>query len=98
MAERYRKHNKLVAELKSKVECPVCLAIPTEGPMASCPKGHLVCLPCHQTMVTSGQVNCPKCRLVMLNNTSLLAKTVIENIEHECPNEGCKKKIGQKEL
>ena len=44
------KYNTLVSELRAKVECPVCLVLPTEGPMVSCPKGHLVCLPCHRTM------------------------------------------------
>ena len=29
---------------------------------------------------------------------SLLAKTVIENIEHECTNEGCEKKLSHKEM
>ena len=91
------KHNKLVAELKSKVECPVCLAIPNEGPMASCPKGHLVCVPCQQTMLTNGQLACPNCREPMGKTRSLLAKTVIENIEHECSNEGCGKKIGREQ-
>ena len=49
-------------------------------------------------MLTSGQSACPNCREPMGNNRSLLAKTVIENIEHECPNEGCEKKIAHKEL
>ena len=93
LAERYKKleekHNKLVAELKSKVECPVCLTIPTKGPMASCPKGHLVCIPCQQSMLTNGQLACPNCREPMGNNRSLLAKTVIENIEHLCEWEEC---------
>ena len=93
-----QKHNALVRELKGKVECPVCLAVPTEGSMASCPKGHLVCLPCHRTMVTQGLMNCPSCREVMGNNMSLLAKTVLENIEHECTNEGCEKKLSHKEV
>ena len=92
------KHNMLLAELRAKVECPVCLVLPTKGPMASCPKGHLVCLPCHQTMGTQGLMNCPSCREVMGNNMSLLAKTVIENIEHECTNEGCDKKLSHKEV
>ena len=48
--------------LMAKVECPVCLAVPTKGPMASCLKGHLVCLPCHQRMVASTLTNCPTCR------------------------------------
>ena len=90
--------NKLVDELRSKIECPVCLIIPTEGPMASCPKGHLVCVPYHQTMVAGGQLNCPNCRALMGNTMSLLAKTVIENIEHKCMNEGCNEKLPQKEV
>ena len=92
------KHSMLVSELRAKVECPVCLVLPTEGPMASCPKGHLVCLPCHRTMATQALVNCPNCREPMGNTMSLLAKTVIENIEHECNNEGCNKMLPHKEV
>ena len=102
LEERYtqllEKHNTLVSELRARVECPVCLVLPTEGPMASCPKGHLVCIPCHRTMATQALVNCPNCREPMGNTMSLLAKTVIENIEHECNNEGCNKMMLHKEL
>ena len=35
------KHDMLLA-LRAKVECPVCLVLPTKGPLASCPKGHLI--------------------------------------------------------
>ena len=93
-----RKHNKLVASLRANLECPVCLAIPTEGPMASCPRGHLVCLSCHRTMVAQGMVNCPNCREPMGKNMNLLAKTVIENIDHECTNEGCNKMLSQQDV
>ena len=92
------KHNLLLAELRGKVECPVCLVPPTKGPMASCPKGHLVCLPCHQKMFSQKLMNCPNCREPMGNTMSLLAKTVIENIEHECTNNGCDKKLSHKEV
>ena len=92
------KHNKLEEELRANVECPVCLATPTVGPMASCPRGHLVCLPCHRTMVGQGMENCPNCREPMGNNMNLLAKTVIENIEHECTNEGCHKMLPHNEV
>ena len=68
------KKNNLVAELKSKIECPVCLAIPTEGPMASCPNGHLLCIPCHQVMLAGALVNCPNCREPMGNNMNWLAR------------------------
>ena len=93
-----RQHTKLVASLRANVECPVCLGVPTEGPMASCPRGHLLCLACHRTMVAKGMVNCPNCREVMGNNMNLLAKTVIESIEHECTNEGCNKMFSQQEV
>ena len=96
--EVVEKHNKLLAELKAKVECPVCLLLPTKGPMASCPKGHLVCLPCHQTMVTQGLVNCPNCREPTGKTMSLLAKTVIENMEHECTNQDCDEKLSHREV
>ena len=43
-------------------------------------------------------VNCPNCREPMGNTMSLLAKTVIENIEHDCTNEGCNKKLSHKEV
>ena len=49
-------------------------------------------------MVAQGLVNCPNCREPMGNNMSLLAKTVIENIEHDCSNEGCDKKLSHKEV
>ena len=42
----FTKYKKLKAELKEMVECPVCLMTPREGPMACCPRGHLICPPC----------------------------------------------------
>ena len=102
-ARKAEKFDILMAELRSKVECPVCLAVPTKGPMASCVKGHLVCLPCHQRMLTSGLADCPTCREPMARTMgdtimSLLAKTVIENIEHECTNQGCDKRLPYQEV
>ena len=93
VASKAEKYDTLMAELRTKVECPVCLAVPTKGPMASCPKGHLVCIPCHQTMVASRLTNCPTCREPMGDTMNLLAKVVIENIEHECTNQGCNMRL-----
>ena len=93
-----QKYDSLMAELRTKVECPVCLAVPTKGPMASCPKGHLVCLPCHQRMVANELPNCPTCREPMGDTMNLLAKTVIENIEHECTNQGCDMRFSYQEI
>ena len=98
VASKAEKYDILMAELRSKVECPVCLAVPTKGPMASCPKGHLVCLPCHQKMLASRLTNCPTCREPMGDTMNLLAKTVIENIEHECTNQGCNMRLPYQEV
>ena len=92
------KYDKLMAELKAKVECPVCLSVPTGGKMLTCPRGHLVCGPCRVKMTTEGKEDCPVCREPMGNNKSLLAMVVIENMEHECTNTGCKEKLPFKEV
>merc|ERR1712059_58345 len=36
---------------------------------------------------------CPTCRVKMEQGKSSLAVTVIENIDHDCENEGCKEKL-----
>ena len=92
------KYEKLMAELKAKLECPVCLAVPTEGQMLACPRGHLVCGSCRVKMTAEGHEDCPVCREPMGNNKSLLAMVVIENMEHECTNTGCKEKLPYKEV
>ena len=92
------KYDKLMAELKAKLECPVCLAVPTEGQMLACPRGHLVCGSCRVKMTAKRQEDCPVCRELMGNNKSLLAMVVIENMEHECTNKGCKEKLPYKEV
>ena len=65
------KYDKLMAELKAKLECPVCLAVPTEGQMFACPRGHLVCGSCRVKMTAKMQEDCPVCRELMGNNKSL---------------------------
>eukprot|EP00092_Neocalanus_flemingeri_P035303 GFUD01038412.1.p1 GENE.GFUD01038412.1~~GFUD01038412.1.p1 ORF type:complete len:352 (-),score=86.86 GFUD01038412.1:7-1062(-) len=67
---------------RDQVECPVCLEVPTSGPVHVCPNGHLVCSTCKAA-------SCPTCRTNMFSGKSLLAVTVIENIEHECRHEDC---------
>ena len=44
------KYKKMMAGLRSSVECPVCIAVPTDGHMLSCPRGHLVCNTCRLKM------------------------------------------------
>ena len=80
----------LTEQLEERIKCPVCLEVPTSGPVYSCPQGHLVCSTCYQ----GPNSNCPICRTRMAKTISLLATTVIENIEHRCKfeEEGCKER------
>ena len=86
--EMKRKNEALVDLLEERVKCPVCLEVPTSSPMYSCSNGHLVCASCYHGTYS----DCSMCRTRMFKNVSLLAKTVLENIEHRCrfDTEGCK--------
>jgi hypothetical protein len=77
-----KKYSEITSKLRDQVECPVCLEVPTVGPIHVCPNGHFVCSKCKEA-------NCPTCRSRMFNGKSLLAVTVIENIDHKCKFEGC---------
>ena len=81
----------LVSHLEERLNCPVCLEVPTSGPIHSCPKGHLICASCFQGPTS----RCPMCRTKMFETVSLLATTVIENMEHKCKyeTEGCEEKL-----
>eukprot|EP00092_Neocalanus_flemingeri_P031836 GFUD01034583.1.p1 GENE.GFUD01034583.1~~GFUD01034583.1.p1 ORF type:complete len:340 (+),score=71.75 GFUD01034583.1:70-1089(+) len=83
MKEVIDKHKHVVDQLKEKVECPVCMEIPRMGPVHVCPNGHFVCNKCKKE-------SCPTCRVGMEDGKSLLAVTVIENIEHKCKFDDCK--------
>jgi len=88
------KHNKLMREARERLECPVCLVVPRSGPVPSCPSGHLTCNPCLQKMRKEGKAdNCPTCRSPMGEGQSLLAKVLIENMDHVCSLKGCKEKV-----
>eukprot|EP00092_Neocalanus_flemingeri_P032245 GFUD01035050.1.p1 GENE.GFUD01035050.1~~GFUD01035050.1.p1 ORF type:complete len:288 (+),score=48.45 GFUD01035050.1:103-966(+) len=76
------KYLKLTAKLREHIECPVCLETPRSCPVPVCPNGHFVCHVCKRDI-------CPTCRVVMGRGKSTLAVTVLENIEHDCPNVGC---------
>jgi hypothetical protein len=78
----------LTSKLEERVKCPVCLEIPTTRPIYSCPAGHSICSNCYRGEYS----DCPMCRTKMRRNISLLAVTVIENIEHTCIFEGCEVK------
>ena len=92
MEERKRKLEeavgKIVKKLRQLVECPVCLSMPREGPVPCCVKGHIVCCPCLNRLRGEGRLGCPTCREPMGKGKSLLALVVIEEIQHECRNQG----------
>ena len=58
------------------------MEIPCTGPVYICPNGHFVCKKCKTEA-------CPTCRDSMGNRKSLLAVTVLENIEHKCKFVDC---------
>jgi len=80
--ELEKQHMDMVDKLKDKIECPVCMEIPRKGPLPVCPNGHFVCPQCKKE-------SCPTCRSNMGNNKSILAGTIIDNIEHKCKFEDC---------
>ena len=77
-----KKHGDLVDKLRDKVECRVCYDVPQKPPILVCPKGHVICKGCARN-------NCPTCGGKMAGGKSILALTVIENIDHECHHQGC---------
>eukprot|EP00092_Neocalanus_flemingeri_P021431 GFUD01023237.1.p1 GENE.GFUD01023237.1~~GFUD01023237.1.p1 ORF type:complete len:381 (+),score=87.84 GFUD01023237.1:53-1195(+) len=80
--EELNKYKSLLDKLRERIECPVCLELPDAGPVSVCPNGHLVCSKCTSYL-------CPTCRSRMFDGKSLLAVTVLENIDRKCLNEGC---------
>jgi len=76
------KQQQLVKRLKEKLECAVCLDIPRSIPVPVCQNGHFVCKKCKTD-------SCPTCRTAMGTGTSLLANTVLENINHKCHFQEC---------
>lgn len=86
--ERSSRMKLFVSELTKRVECPVCLSVPTKAPIFMCPHGHNICCECK----TQCQF-CPVCREPMGNTKNLLAFTVIELMDHVCPYHGCSTKM-----
>jgi len=90
------KIEKMSKELQSQVECPVCLSMPREErPVPCCPQGHIICSTCRDDSIRQGKLDCPTCRTPMGQGQSLLALTVIKNVQHECRHhdQGCNVKL-----
>ena len=67
--EKVVKHEKLVAVLEERLECPVCLDIPTTGPIYTCSNGHCICSACYQGKAS----NCPVCRSTVAKTCELVS-------------------------
>ena len=80
------KQQHLMGQVKDKLECPVHMEIPQSGPVPVCPNGHLVCKDCKRD-------SCPTCRAPMGGGRSLLAATIIQNIEQKCRFNECEEKF-----
>ena len=91
LEEKYKSEKKKIEDMKKEIECPICLEVPREGPVFSCPNGHLVCKNC------KGE-SCPTCREVMGNNKSLVAVAIIERILHDCKFVECEEEFSLNEI
>ena len=88
-------NKKLVTELQSSLECPVCLETIREAPVLCCRNGHLICKVC----IVRTQI-CPTCRAplgVGLSQkcVSHVANRLIDLLPHPCTNKdrGCTEEL-----
>eukprot|EP00092_Neocalanus_flemingeri_P015927 GFUD01017244.1.p1 GENE.GFUD01017244.1~~GFUD01017244.1.p1 ORF type:complete len:1121 (-),score=378.11 GFUD01017244.1:210-3572(-) len=84
-------HRKLVTELQSSLECPVCLDTIRTAPVQCCRNGHLICALC----ITRTHI-CPTCRAPMTLQSgqrcvSHSANRLVDLLPHPCTNRdsGC---------
>ena len=79
-----------------KLECPVCLLMPREGPVGACPVGHIVCKDCKVNVDT-----CLTCRRkIKKHGTNTVVNKQIGLIQHPCKYKefGCEIKQRLNEL
>jgi len=86
LASSKSKQERVLQQLKDKIECPVCMDLPRSGPVPVCPNGHFVCKTCRRD-------SCPTCRIPMGTGESLLASTLLENIKHKCRFVDCNENL-----
>ena len=84
-------HRKLVTELQSSLECPVCLDTIRTAPVQCCRNGHLICSVC----IRRSHI-CPTCRAPMtvqsgLRCVSHSANRLVDLLPHPCTHKdrGC---------
>ena len=68
-------------DLETELLCPVCLSIPRDTPVHSCPAGHIVCATCKGRMDNN---KCPSCRQHLNNNTNSVVASMITKVRHQC--------------
>ena len=68
----------LETRLRIHLECPVCLAVPKEGPIYQCRNGHLLCYHCHSKLQ-----KCPLCKIPLEKLRNLLSEHVLSMIDPE---------------
>ena len=93
----------LVGDMRSMVECPVCLHLPRRGPIPACPNGHIICLACKKKITERAreagtEAICPTCNGPLGNHTSLLAAKLLEGVAHECKFTGCDQEMTLEDL
>jgi len=91
LEKKVDKFENIFDQLKGKVECPVCLEIPRSSPAYVCPNGHIICNKCKKD-------SCPTCRVAMGAGKSLLAVTIIENVDHKCKFVDCEELCAKDKL
>ena len=87
----FASHRRLVENLQSSLECPVCMETIREAPVPCCRSGHLICSVCVQRTFL-----CPTCRAPMSlasgqRCVSHSANRLIDLLPHPCINRdaGC---------
>jgi len=87
----FASHRRLVENLQSSLECPVCMETIREAPVPCCRSGHLICSVCVQRTFL-----CPTCRAPMSlasgqRCVSHSANRLIDLLPHPCTNRdaGC---------
>ena len=84
-------NQKLISDLQSSLECPVCLETIRTAPVQCCRNGHLIC----NTCLSRAHI-CPTCRAPMghgmaMRCVSHVANRLIDLLPHPCTNKdrGC---------